>query len=128
MVKADVRGSLEAIMASLNDIGNDEVQVNIISSGIGGITENDVNLAITSGAIIVGFNVRADSTTRRMAEAEGVDIRYYSIIYQLLDEIKAALSRAEDGTDEIDQARLLTDLLSLESYRRDMRNFAIGDI
>jgi len=92
VVKADVRGSLEAIMASLNDIGNDEVQVNIISSGIGGITENDVNLAITSGAIIVGFNVRADSTTRRMAESEGVDIRYYSIIYQLLDEIKAALS------------------------------------
>jgi translation initiation factor IF-2 len=92
VVKADVRGSLEAIMASLNDIGNDEVQVNIISSGIGGITENDVNLAITSGAIIVGFNVRADSTTRRMAENEGVDIRYYSIIYQLLDEVKAALS------------------------------------
>lgn len=92
VVKADVRGSLEAIMASLGDIGNDEVQVNIISSGIGGITENDVNLAITSGAIIVGFNVRADSTTRRMAESEGVDIRYYSIIYQLLDEIKAALS------------------------------------
>jgi len=92
VVKADVRGSLEAIMASLNDIGNDEVQVHIISSGIGGITENDVNLAITSGAIIVGFNVRADSTTRRMAEGEGVDIRYYSIIYQLLDEIKAALS------------------------------------
>ncbi len=92
VVKADVRGSLEAIMASLNDIGNDEVQVNIISSGIGGITENDVNLAITSGAIIVGFNVRADTTTRRMAESEGVDIRYYSIIYQLLDEVKAALS------------------------------------
>lgn len=92
VVKADVRGSLEAIMASLNEIGNDEVQVNIISSGIGGITENDVNLAITSGAIIVGFNVRADSTTRRMAESEGVDIRYYSIIYQLLDEVKAALS------------------------------------
>lgn len=92
VVKADVRGSLEAIMASLGEIGNDEVQVNIISSGIGGITENDVNLAITSGAIIVGFNVRADSTTRRMAESEGVDIRYYSIIYQLLDEVKAALS------------------------------------
>lgn len=92
VVKADVRGSLEAIQASLADIGNDEVQVNVISSGIGGITENDVNLAITSGAIIVGFNVRADSATRRLAESEGVDIRYYSIIYQLLDEVKAALS------------------------------------
>lgn len=92
VAKADVRGSLEAIIASLAEIGNDEVQVNIISSGIGGITENDVNLAITSGAIIVGFNVRADSDTRRLAESEGVDIRYYSIIYQLLDEVKAALS------------------------------------
>jgi len=92
VVKADVRGSLEAIQASLADIGNDEVQVNVISSGIGGITENDVNLAVTTGAIIVGFNVRADGTTRRLAETEGVDIRYYSIIYQLLDEIKAALS------------------------------------
>ena len=92
VVKADVRGSLEAIMASLGDIGNEEVQVNIISSGIGGITENDVNLAVTSGAIIVGFNVRADGATRRLAESEGVDIRYYSIIYQLLDEVKAALS------------------------------------
>ncbi len=92
VVKADVRGSLEAIIASLADIGNEEVQVNVISSGIGGITENDVNLALTSNAIIVGFNVRADGATRRLAEAEGVDIRYYSIIYQLLDEIKAALS------------------------------------
>jgi translation initiation factor IF-2 len=92
VVKADVRGSLEAIQASLADIGNDEVQVNVISSGVGGITENDVNLALTSGAIILGFNVRADATTRRLAETEGVDIRYYSIIYNLLDEIKAALS------------------------------------
>ncbi|MGM8228040.1 translation initiation factor IF-2 [Cellvibrio sp. ARAG 10.3] len=92
VVKADVRGSLEAILSSLADIGNEEVQVNVVSSGVGGITENDVNLALTTGAIIVGFNVRADAATRRVAETEGVDIRYYSIIYQLLDEIKAALS------------------------------------
>jgi len=92
VVKTDVRGSLEAIQSSLAEIGNEEVQVNVISSGIGGITENDVNLALTTGAIILGFNVRADGDTRRIAEAEGVDIRYYSIIYQLLDEIKAALS------------------------------------
>jgi translation initiation factor IF-2 len=92
VVKADVRGSLEAIQSSLAEIGNEEVQVNVISSGVGGITESDVNLALTTGAIVVGFNVRADATTRRMAESEGVDIRYYSIIYQLLDEIKAALS------------------------------------
>ena len=92
VVKADVRGSLEAILSSLAEIGNEEVQVNVVSSGVGGITENDVNLALTTGSIIVGFNVRADAGTRRIAEAEGVDIRYYSIIYQLLDEIKAALS------------------------------------
>jgi len=92
VVKTDVRGSLEAIQSSLAEIGNEEVQVNVISSGIGGITENDVNLALTTGAIILGFNVRADGDTRRIAENEGVDIRYYSIIYQLLDEIKAALS------------------------------------
>ncbi|MGB3608773.1 MAG: translation initiation factor IF-2 [Cellvibrio sp.] len=92
VVKADVRGSLEAILSSLAEIGNEEVQVNVVSSGVGGITENDVNLALTTGSIIVGFNVRADAATRRVAETEGVDIRYYSIIYQLLDEIKAALS------------------------------------
>ncbi len=92
VVKADVRGSLEAIQSSLLDIGNEEVQVNIISSGVGGITENDVNLALTSGAIVIGFNVRADASTRRIAEAEAVEIRYYSIIYQLLDEVKGALS------------------------------------
>ena len=92
VLKADVRGSLEAIQASLADIGNDEVQVNVISGGVGGITENDVNLALTSGAIVIGFNVRADASTRRTAESEAVEIRYYSIIYQLLDEVKAALS------------------------------------
>ena len=92
VVKADVRGTLEAIQASLADIGNEEVEVNVVSAGVGGITENDVNLALTTGAIIVGFNVRADANTRRLAETEGVDIRYYSIIYQLLDEVKAALS------------------------------------
>jgi len=92
VVKADVRGSLEALLSSLAEIGNDEVQVNVISSGVGGITENDVNLAITSGAIVLGFNVRAAASTRRNAEQEGVEIRYYSIIYQLLDEVKAALS------------------------------------
>jgi len=92
VLKTDVRGSLEAISAALADLGNDEVQVNIISSGVGGITENDVNLALTSGAIVLGFNVRAGAATRRNAEAESIEIRYYSIIYQLIDEVKAALS------------------------------------
>lgn len=92
VLKTDVRGSLEAIQSALADLGNDEVQVNIIVSGVGGITENDINLALTSGAIVLGFNVRADGTARKQAEAESVEIRYYSIIYQLLDEVKSALS------------------------------------
>lgn len=92
VLKTDVRGSLEAIAAALADIGNDEVQVNIISSGVGGISENDINLALTSGAIVLGFNVRAAAATRGLAETESVEIRYYSIIYQLIDEVRAALS------------------------------------
>ncbi|MGH1470874.1 MAG: translation initiation factor IF-2 [Cellvibrionaceae bacterium] len=92
VLKTDVRGSLEAIQASLLEMGNEEVQVNIINSGVGGITENDVNLAITSGAIIIGFNVRAENSARKIAEIESVEIRYYSIIYQLIDEVKSALS------------------------------------
>jgi len=92
LVKADVRGSLEAILASLGDIGNDEVGVNVISSGIGGLTESDINLATTSGAVVMGFNVRAETSGRRLAEKEGIEIRYYSVIYNLLDDIKDALS------------------------------------
>lgn len=92
VLKADVRGSLEAIQAALNEMGNNEVQVNIVGGGIGGITENDVNLALTTNAIIIGFNVRADASARKQAEAESVELRYYSIIYQLIDEVKGALS------------------------------------
>ncbi|MGS2718142.1 translation initiation factor IF-2 [Eionea flava] len=91
VVKTDVRGSLEAILAALADIGNEEVQVNVISSGVGGITGNDINLALTTNAIVIGFNVRADGTARKLAEAESIEIRYYSIIYQLLDDVKNAL-------------------------------------
>ncbi|GAA5317109.1 MAG: translation initiation factor IF-2 [Candidatus Pelagadaptatus aseana] len=92
VLKTDVRGSLEAIQSALMDIGNDEVQVNVIVSGVGGITENDVNLALTSNAIVLGFNVRADASARKLAERESIEIRYYSIIYQLLDEVKGALA------------------------------------
>jgi translation initiation factor IF-2 len=92
VVKADVRGSLEAILASLADIGNEEVKVNIVSSGVGGITETDMNLALTSNAVVFGFNVRADGTARKVVEDEGIDLRYYSIIYNLLDDVKDALS------------------------------------
>ncbi|WP_227718287.1 translation initiation factor IF-2 [Microbulbifer sp. Q7] len=92
VIKADVRGSLEAILAALAEIGNEEVSVNVVSSGVGGIAENDINLALTSGAIVIGFNTRADVAARKLAETESVEIRYYSVIYNLLDEVKQALS------------------------------------
>lgn len=92
VVKADVRGSLEAIQSSLLDLGNEEVQVNIISGGVGGITETDITLAVTSGAVVFGFNVRADSGARKTVENEGVDLRYYSVIYDLIDDVRQALS------------------------------------
>ncbi|SDZ97559.1 translation initiation factor IF-2 [Microbulbifer marinus] len=92
VIKADVRGSLEAILGALADIGNEEVSVNVVSSGVGGIAENDINLALTSGAIVIGFNTRADVAARKLAETESVEIRYYSVIYNLLDEVKQALS------------------------------------
>jgi len=92
IVKADVRGSLEAIQSSLLDLGNTEVQVNIVSGGVGGITETDVTLAMTSDAVMFGFNVRADNAAKRLVEAEGVDLRYYNVIYDLLDDVKQALT------------------------------------
>ena len=92
VIKTDVRGSLEAIQTALLEMGNDEVQVNIISSGVGGITETDISLAVTSGAVVFGFNVRADNAARKLVEQEGVDLRYYSIIYNIIDDVKQALS------------------------------------
>ena len=92
LVKTDVRGSAEAIQGALLDMGNEEVGVNITSLGVGGISESDINLALTTNSIVLGFNVRADGGARRLSEQENVEIRYYSIIYQLLDEVKQALS------------------------------------
>lgn len=92
VVKADVRGSLEAIQTALLDLGNEEVQVNIVTGGVGGITETDVNLAVTSSAVVFGFNVRADGAARTLVEAEGVDLRYYNVIYDLIDDVKLALT------------------------------------
>ena len=92
VVKADVRGSLEAIQSALLDLGNDEVQVNIISGGVGGITETEVSLAMTSGAVMFGFNVRADNAARKLVDEEGVDLRYYKVIYDLIDDVRDALS------------------------------------
>ena len=92
IVKADVRGSVEAIVSALNEIGNDEVKVNIVSGGVGAIVEADVNLAMSTSAVVFGFNVRADGVAKSLAEKESVQLRYYSIIYNLLDDVKDALS------------------------------------
>ena len=92
VLKADVQGSVEAISESLTKLSTSEVKVNIVGSGVGGITETDASLAAASSAIVVGFNVRADATARRVIEAEEIDLRYYSVIYDLIDEVKAAMS------------------------------------
>ncbi|MCT8125316.1 translation initiation factor IF-2 [Alishewanella sp. BS5-314] len=92
VLKADVQGSVEAITESLMKLSTDEVKVKIVGSGVGGITETDVSLAAASSAIIIGFNVRADGSARKLVEDEGLDLRYYSIIYELLDEVKQAMT------------------------------------
>ncbi|MBB3321895.1 MULTISPECIES: translation initiation factor IF-2 [Atlantibacter] len=92
VLKADVQGSVEAISDSLLKLSTDEVKVKIVGSGVGGITETDATLAAASNAILVGFNVRADASARRVIEAESLDLRYYSVIYHLIDEVKAAMS------------------------------------
>jgi len=91
VLKADVQGSIEAISNALTDLSNEEVKVNVVSSGVGGITESDVNLAIASDALVFGFNVRADATAKRLVEREGVGLYYYSIIYEVVDEVKRAI-------------------------------------
>ncbi len=92
VVKADVRGSVEAIVSALAEIGNEEVSVNVVSSGVGAIAEADINLAATTSAVIFGFNVRADASAKQAAEREKLELRYYSVIYNLLDDVKDALS------------------------------------
>jgi translation initiation factor IF-2 len=92
VVKGDVQGSVEAIVAALEKLGNDEVGARVVHSGVGGVTESDVTLAEASNAVVVGFNVRAHKEARDLAERQGVEIRYYNIIYNLVDDVKAAMS------------------------------------
>lgn len=92
VLKTDVRGSLEALLSALNELSTDEVKVRVISSGVGPISESDVTLAESSEAVLLGFNVRADATARRKADSANMDIRYYSVIYGLIDDVKAAMS------------------------------------
>jgi translation initiation factor IF-2 len=92
LIKADVQGSQEALVHALSGLSTEEVKVNVVHAAVGAITESDVNLALASKAVIIGFNTRADATARKAAEASGVDLRYYNIIYEAVDEVKAALS------------------------------------
>lgn len=92
IIKTDVQGSQEALVQSLQKLSTSEVRVQVVHAGVGGISESDVNLAVASKAVIIGFNARADASARKLAEANGIDIRYYSIIYDAIDEVKAALS------------------------------------
>ena len=92
VVKTDVRGSLEAIIQAMSELGNDEVSVQVLGSGVGGISESDATMASTYGATVFGFNVRADKTAKTLLEREGVELRYYSVIYELIDDVKDALS------------------------------------
>ena len=92
IIKADVQGSSEALAHSLTRLSTEEVQVNIVHSGVGGINDSDINLALASNAVIIGFNARADATARKLIQTHGIDVRYYNIIYDAVDEVKAALS------------------------------------
>jgi translation initiation factor IF-2 len=92
IIKADVQGSIEALTVSLEKLSTPEVRVKVIHGMVGGITESDVNLAVASSAIIIGFNVRADSTARKLIEHQGVDVHYYNVIYTAVDEVKAAMT------------------------------------
>jgi translation initiation factor IF-2 len=92
VLKADVQGSVEAISEALEKLSTEEVKVKIVASGVGGITESDVNLAVASNAIMIGFNVRADAVAKRLIDEEEVDLHYYSVIYDLIDEVKSAMS------------------------------------
>jgi translation initiation factor IF-2 len=91
VLKADVQGSAEALIEALSKLSTDEVKVKIVSSGVGGINESDANLAVASDAVLIGFNVRADATAKKVIDDEGVDLHYYSVIYEVIDQIKRAL-------------------------------------
>jgi translation initiation factor IF-2 len=92
IIKADVQGSVEALRDSLNNCSTDTVKVAVLAAGVGGINESDANLAVASRATIIGFNVRADASARRVIEEKDLDLRYYSIIYEAIDDVKKAIS------------------------------------
>ncbi|SFU38205.1 translation initiation factor IF-2 [Nitrosospira multiformis] len=121
IIKADVQGSYEALVHALQQLSTDEVKVNIIHSGVGAITESDINLALASKAVVIGFNSRADAVARKLINSAGVDVRYYSIIYEAVDEIKAALS----GMMAPERKENITGLLDI---REVFRIFKVGAV
>jgi len=92
VIKADVQGSVEALRESLTSLSNERIRINVITSGVGGITESDATLAAASKAVVIGFNVRADASARRIIESNGLDLRYFSIIYDVIDQVKQVAS------------------------------------
>ena len=121
VIKADVRGTLEALRGSLSELGNDEVQVCVVAGGVGGITESDANLALASNAVIFGFNVRADAGARKIVEQEGLDMRYYNIIYDIIEDVKKALSGLL-GTD------VRENILGIAEVREVFRSPKLGAV
>jgi translation initiation factor IF-2 len=121
IVKADVQGSVEALKDSLVNTSTDEVKVRVVASGVGGINESDANLAITSNAIIIGFNVRADAGARRVVEEQGIDMRYYSIIYEVIDDVKMAISGMLSP-------EIREEIIGLAEVRDVFRNSKLGAI
>ncbi len=121
IVKADVQGSVEALRESLLKISTDEVKVAIVAAGVGGISESDANLAVTSNAIIFGFNVRADAGARRIVEEQGLDMRYYGIIYEVIDDVKKAISGMLSP-------EIREEIIGLAEVRDVFRNSKIGAI
>jgi translation initiation factor IF-2 len=121
IVKADVQGSVEALKESLVKTSTDEVKVRVVASGVGGINESDANLAVTSSAIIIGFNVRADAGARRVVEEQGIDMRYYSIIYEVIDDVKLAISGMLSP-------EIREEIIGLAEVREVFRNSKLGAI
>ncbi|MES9972430.1 MAG: translation initiation factor IF-2 [Candidatus Thiodiazotropha sp.] len=121
IVKADVQGSVEALKEALAKTSTEEVKVGVVASGVGGINESDANLAVTSNAIIIGFNVRADAGARRVVEEQGIDMRYYSIIYEIIDDVKKAISGMLSP-------EIREEIIGLAEVRDVFRNSKLGAI
>ena len=121
LVKADVQGSVEALKEALLKIQTDEAKVRVVAAGVGGINESDANLAMTSDAAIIAFNVRADSTARRVIEEHGIDVRYYSVIYEAIDDVKQAVAGLL--TPEIRE-----EIIGLAEVRDVFRSSKLGSI